>query len=126
MLEFLAWALRLAAAVLAVLGGVALWAAAPQDSANRVLTREEADCSYARTMAAVGGVPGRSAPTPPPAAGACPPERRTVWDEEGRNKGLLIGGTALATLILSAFLASAARRERLAEDLLEESRRRHD
>lgn len=129
MLDFLAWGLRVAGLVAGVLGGVALYAAAPEaDDLGTDRAVERARCRLEAFQELQRDLRRYAAPAAEnlhnEALARCPQSVRTAWHTAGRNLGLglLFGG--VAGLVVSAALASAARRERLAEELLAEARNR--
>jgi hypothetical protein len=128
MLDFLGWALRIAAAVAALAAGVTIYAARPEADTTEAITAR-ADCAldaFNRFNAGMAVNPEATLRRQAELFARCPPEPRRTWESATLHRGLLIGGGALALLIAGTALGSMARREALAEEALREMRRQRD
>jgi hypothetical protein len=126
-----AWFARFAALVVALVGGVTLFAAMPER--ENPASREAMERTHCAADALLRF--SRAMDVNPEAAmrrraefdANCPAPLRTTWEPKATQRGLILGGVALALLLASVVLGSMARREALAEEALREmKRRRHD
>jgi hypothetical protein len=128
MLEFLGWALRVAAAIAAIVAGVTVYAARPEADTPAAISAR-GDCALGALNRFMGGMdvsPGAAMRQQTELLARCPPEPRRDWEAATVQRGLTIGGGALALLIAGTVLGSMARREALAEEALREMRGQGD
>jgi hypothetical protein len=127
MLDALTTALRIAAGALALGAALSLWNAAPahrpEDAMRHLLCEAEASERLSRAMTVN---PDAAMRRRAEFFAPCGPAPRREWEPQTLRLALMLGGGTLALAILSAILASMARRERLAAETLRELRRRHD
>ena len=103
-LDVLASGMRTAGMVLAVLAGATLGRAVPGNGL-RVGSPE-----HRAWVECLNAQPVGARPVP------CPFEPTRTWDADRRDNGLMLGGAALASMILATLLGRAARRKRLVEE----------
>ena len=118
MLSFLTWLLRTSAMVFAVLGGAALWAAAPPGVVEfRSALSVSSECrlrALTRNYHAFDWVQRQQQQL-----ARCPPPPRLHWDEDMRTDSLLLFTLSLNVLVLSEIAAASIRRRRLTEEILD-------
>jgi hypothetical protein len=124
-----AWFMRFAALVVALAGGVTLFAAMPETEGPEARsTRVICEAEWAtRFYDALTINPEAATRRESEFRGRCGTGPRTTWEPQGQQRGLMLAGVALALILASVVLGSMAKREALAEESLREmKRRRHD
>jgi hypothetical protein len=126
-----AWFARFAALVVTLVAGVTLFAAMPErEDMMSAAAAERSRCAadaLVRFSQALDVNPEAAMRRRAEFDAHCPAPLRTTWEPAGLQRGLILGGVALALLLTSVVLGSMAKREALAEEALREmKRRRHD
>ncbi len=118
MLSLLTWLLRTSAVVFAVLGGAALWEAAPPGVVEfRSALRASSECrlrALTRSYHAFDWMQRQQQQL-----ARCPPPPRVDWDRDMRTSSLLLLTLSLNVLVLSEIAAASVRRRRLTEEIID-------